>query len=228
MKKKDVAENIRESLGMSEPENLDEALVVQAKPFAIPTEALSGENIRNHYSLYETYAKDFNQISAELDGANTSTASSNHSAFRSLKIDEVYNLNATYLHELYFANIGDLQSEITMDTLAFMRLERDFGTFDEWQRDFIACAKSSRCGWVVTGFNVFTHTYMNYVIDLHSLNVPIGVVPVIVLDVWQHAYYKDYLKDVTAYAINMMKELNWNVINQRFERTDKIAQVMRN
>ena len=62
MKKKDVAKNIRESLGMSDIEKLDEALVVQAKPFAIPTEALSGENIRNHYSLYEAYAKDFNKI----------------------------------------------------------------------------------------------------------------------------------------------------------------------
>ena len=84
MKKKDVAKNIRESLGL-ENEKIDEALVVQPKPFSMPTEALSGENIRNHYSLYETYAKDFNQISAELDGVNTSDASSNHSAFRSLK-----------------------------------------------------------------------------------------------------------------------------------------------
>ena len=227
MKKKDVAKNIRETLGITSEEVIEEALVIQPKPFSIPTEALSGENIRNHYSLYEQYAKDFNQISAELDAADPANASSNHSNFRSLKIDEVYNLNAAYLHELYFANIGDLQSEITMDTLAFMKLERDFGSFDQWQMDFLGCATASRCGWVVTGFNVYTHTYMNYAIDLHSLNVPIGVVPVIVMDVWQHAYYSDYLKDVKAYTVNMMKELNWNVIEQRFERTEKIAQVMR-
>ena len=79
----------------------------------------------------------------------------------------------------------------------------------------------------MTGFNVFTHTYMNYVVDLHSLNVPIGVIPVIVMDVWQHAYYKDYLKNVKEYTINMMKELNWNVIEQRFQRADKIAQIVR-
>ena len=68
-------------------------------------------------------------------------------------------------------------------------MQISFGSFDEWQMDFLGCAQASRCGWVVTGFNVFTHTYMNYVIDLHSLNVPIGVIPVIVMDVWQHAYY---------------------------------------
>ena len=227
MKNKDIKNTIRESLGLDEKEELNEALVVQPKPFSIPTEALSGANIQNHYSLYEQYVKDFNKISANLDGANRTDASSNHSAFRSLKIDEVYNLNSAYLHELYFANIGDLQSEITMDTLSFMRLERDFGSFDAWQMDFLACAQASRCGWVVTGFNVFTHTYMNYVIDLHSLNVPIGVIPVIVMDVWQHAYYSDYLKDVKEYTVNMMKEMNWNVLEQRFQRTDKIAQVVR-
>ena len=227
MKNKDIKNTIRESLGLDEKEELNEALVVQPKPFSIPTEALSGANIQNHYSLYEQYVKDFNKISANLDGANRTDASSNHSAFRSLKIDEVYNLNSAYLHELYFANIGDLQSEITMDTLSFMRLERDFGSFDAWQQDFIACAQASRNGWVITGFNVFTHTYMNYVIDLHTINVPVGVIPVIVVDVWQHAYYSDYLKDVTAYTLNMMKELNWNVIEQRFKRTDKVAQVMR-
>jgi Fe-Mn family superoxide dismutase len=227
MKKKDIKNTIRESLGLKEESEVNEALVVQPKPFRIPTEALSAANIKNHYSLYEQYGKDFNKISAELDGVNRASASSNHSAFRSLKIDEVYNLNATYLHELYFANIGDLQSEITMDTLSFMRLERDFGSFDAWQMDFLACATASRCGWVVTGFNVYTQTYMNYVIDLHSINVPIGVVPVIVMDVWQHAYYSDYLKDVKEYTVNMMKELNWNVIDQRFQRTDKIAQVVR-
>ena len=90
--------------------------------------------------MYEQYIKDFNTISAQLDTADRNNASGNHSAFRSLKIDEVYNLNAAYLHELWFANIGDLQSEITMDTLAFMRLERDFGSFDAWQMDFLACA----------------------------------------------------------------------------------------
>ena len=86
----------------------------------------------------------------------------------------------------------------------------------------------------MTGYNVYTQTYMNYVIDLHSLQVPVGVIPVIVMDVWQHAYYKDYLKnvseytqDVKEYTINMMKELNWNVIESRFKRTEKVAQALK-
>lgn len=230
MKKNEVAELIKNALEIEsteENESLNEALVAQTKTYSIPTEALSQANKKNHYELYAQYVKDFNRISAELDAVSRANASGNHSLFRSLKIDETYNLNAVYLHELYFANIGDLQSEITMDTLAYMRLERDFGSFDDWQRDFLACASASRCGWVVTGYNIFTQTYMNYVIDLHSLNVPVGVIPIVVMDVWQHAYYKDYLKDVSEYTQNMMRELNWNVIESRFERAEKAAQALK-
>ena len=226
MKNKDLKENIRQSLGMNK-EDLQEALVIQAKPFSVPTESLSGENIKNHYALYELYIADFNSISAQLDTVDRQDASSNRSNLRSLKIDEVYNLNAAYLHELYFANIGDLQSEITMDSLSFMRLERDFGSFDAWQMDFLACAQAARCGWVVTGYNVYTQTYMNYVIDLHSIQVPIGVIPVIVMDVWQHAYYRDYLKDAKSYMNAMMKQLRWTVIESRFEKADRILSVLR-
>ena len=94
-----------------------------------------------------------------------------------------------------------------MDSLSYMRLNRDFGSFDEWQKDFIAAGKSSRCGWVVTYLNMYTQSYMNCIIDLHAQNVPAGMYPVIVMDMWQHAYYKDYLKDGTTYLSAMMKQL---------------------
>ena len=87
--------------------------------------------------------------------------------------------------------------------------------------------QASRCGWVVTGFNVYTQTYMNYVIDLHSVNVPIGVIPVIVMDVCSTLTIRTTLKTSKDYTINMMKELNWNVIEQRFKKSDEIAQAVR-
>ena len=208
-------------------ERLDEALVAQEKKFVLNSEFLSEKNKKNHKDLYSQYVKDFNTISAKLDAVDKSNASGNHSAFRQLKIDETYNMNAAYLHELYFANVSDVRSNISMDSISFMRLERDFGSFDEWQRDFIACCLSSRCGWVVTYLNTYTQKYMNCVIDLHSQNVPAGFYPVIVMDVWQHAYYRDYLKDVKTYTAAMMKELNWKIIENRFTKADKILQVLR-
>jgi Fe-Mn family superoxide dismutase len=114
-----------------------------------------------------------------------------------------------------------------MDSLAYMRLNRDWGTFDDWQRDFIACGMSSRCGWAVTYLNMYTQSYMNCVIDLHAQNVPVGMYPVIVMDLWQHAYYRDYLKDANSYMNAMMKQLRWPVIEARFEKADRILSVLR-
>lgn len=220
-----IKKSIYKDLGLQE--RLDEALVAQEKSFDLKTDFLTGKNKKNHEELYEQYVKDFNEISAKLDSVDRSQASGNHSTFRQLKIDETYNMNAAYLHELYFANISDVNSEITMDSLSYMRLQRDFGTFDEWQRDFLACCTASRCGWAITYLNTYTQKYMNTFIDLHSQNVPAGFYPVIVMDVWQHAYYRDYLKDVKLYSSAMMKELNWKVIESRIKKADKILNVLR-
>ena len=220
----DVKKVIKDTLQV---ENLTEAFSAQIKKFDITTDFLSEENINNHKELYADYVEKFNLASAKLDAVDKAAANSNHSDYRSIKGDETFNMNGAYLHELYFANIGDNNSTITMDSLSYMRLNRDFGTFDDWQRDFLACAKSARCGWAVTYLNMYTQSYMNCFIDLHSEQVPVGMYPVIVLDVWQHAYYKDYLKDVTTYSAAMMKQLRWPVIEQRFKKADKILQIIR-
>jgi len=223
---KDLRKNIRKSLNLCD-ERLDESYVAQVKQFNLPTELLSKSSKKNHIVLYDNYVAVFNRISAELDTADRASSNSDHSQFRDLKVDETYNMNSSYLHELYFSNISDLHSEISMDSLSYMRLARDFGSFDDWQKDFVACCLASRCGWAITYFNTFMQRYMNCSIDLHSLNVPVGAYPVIVMDVWQHAYYRDYLKDVKTYVYGMMKQLNWKVIEKRFEKADEIQKILR-
>ena len=206
---------------------IDEALSSQEKKFTFNSDFLSNDNFQNHVELYQGYLKNFNEVSAKLDTADRQNVNCNHSEFRSLKLDEAFNMNGVYLHELYFANIGDMNSEIKMDSLAYMRLARDFGSFDAWQKDFIACASASQCGWAITYLNTYTQTYMNAVVDLHTNNVPFGSYPVIVMDAWQHAYYRDYLKDVSTYTRAMMKLLRWPVIEERIQKADKIIQVLR-
>ena len=114
-----------------------------------------------------------------------------------------------------------------MDMLTYMRLSRDFGDFDKWQNDFIACCLSALCGWAITYYNIFTQTYMNTFVDLHSLQVPVGCVPVLVMDVWQHAYYRDYLSDVKTFTYAMMKEINWGVVEDRVKKAEKIGMLLK-
>ena len=224
MNDKTLKQIIREELGL-ESSQLKESYVTQAKKYNLTTELLSDKNKAEHQKLLEKYVDSLNEISTKLDTANREDLNPNHNEYRALKIDETYNMNAAYLHALFFDNISDQRSIITMDSLPFMRLERDFGSFDNWQKDFIACALSSRNGWAVTVYSTMLKRYINIIVDLHSHHVPIGCYPLIVLDCWEHSYYRDYLSDRKTYAYGMMKELDWNEIAERFKKSEKIAKI---
>lgn len=231
LNEKELRDSIRKSLGLSsreekEEQRLHEAYSTQAKKFDLRTELLSNKNKRAHLELMEGYIETLNQVSAQLDAVDRGEVKSNSSEFRSLKLDEMYNLNAAFLHGMFFENISDLQSQLTMDTLTFMRLERDFGSFDAWQKDFIACAMSCRNGWALTVYNSHLNRFINVVVDLHTQNVPVSSFPVVVLDMWEHSYYRDYLRDKKTYIHAMMKELDWEIIEKRVKKADKIAKVM--
>ena len=229
IKDRDIVKNIRETLGLSSdlPEQVSEAYVTQAKKYSLNTEFLSAKAKRARQSDLERHVKGLNEISAKLDTASRDDADKYASEFRQLKVDETHLLNAALFRAYHFENISDLQSQLTMDTMSFLRLERDFGSFDEWQKDFIACGMSSRSGYVVTGFNTMLKRYLNFVVDIESVNVPIATYPVIVLDVSEGAYYRDYLEDRKTYIVAMMKELNWDKIEDRFKRAEKLAKVFK-
>lgn len=223
MKDKTLKQIIQEELGLTA--KLNESYVTQAQKYSLNTELLSDKNKAEHQKLLENYVESLNEISVKLDTADRDEANPNNCEFRSLKIDETYNMNASYLHALFFENISDVRSVITMDSLAFMRIERDFGSFDAWQKDFVACALSARNGWAVTCYSMMLKRYINIIVDLHSQHVPIACVPIIVLDCWEHSYYRDYLADRKTYAYGMMKELDWNQIEERIKKAEKIAKI---
>jgi Fe-Mn family superoxide dismutase len=231
--KSDLVQSIRESLGLKPRKESDSSVIVnesystQAKKFKLATELLSAKNKKSHQDIFEKHVDELNEISAKLDTAPRDDADPRFSEFRSLKVDEAHNLNGTFLHGMFFENISDVHSQVTMDSMAFMRLERDFGSFDDWQKDFIACALSSRNGWAVTIYNTFLNRYMNIVVDLHSQNIPMASYPVIVIDCWEHAYYRDYLDERKTYIFAMMKELNWDTIEERFKKAERISKATR-
>jgi Fe-Mn family superoxide dismutase len=203
--------------------SLNEAYVAEPKPFKQVSELVSQKTKDAHVALYKEYVDATNKVSAELDTADRSSSSSKHSDFRSLKLDEAYNLNAMWLHELYFANCFDPHSEIVMDSIAYLKLQASFGTFEDWQRDFIACANSCGNGWAVCGYHTFLRRYVNVMVSNHSQDVMLGLYPVIVVDGWEHAYVRDYLTDKRSYIVAMMRQFNWTVIEDRFKRAEAIG-----
>jgi Fe-Mn family superoxide dismutase len=211
---------LAEGVSSDEPV-LKEALVVTPQSFLLKTEKLSDPTKRAHERLYNGYVEKFNRTSSALDADNRQDANGNSSAYRSHKIDETYNLNAIKLHELYFHNISDLASEISVDSIPYMRLARDFGNFENWQFDFMAACRSAREGWAVTVYEPYKNVYMNVIVDSHNVHIPLGTIPVLVMDMWAHSYYRDYQDSKDDYIAAMMREINWNVVEARMALADR-------
>lgn len=225
----EVKQTIVQSLGLGGAPTtvLQEAYVTTPKEYDLTTERLSKQTIETHLKLYKGYIEKLNRISSELDTSDRSSADNRASGIRSLKQAEVFCRNAVHLHELYFANISDVDSEIAFDSIAYMRLARDFGSFDDWQWDFIACADAARQGWAVTAYDTFLRRYTNFIIDGDDVGIPVGCYPIIVMDMVEHSYFRDYRDDKDQYLKNMMQELNWEVIGRRVDRAEAVARVLK-
>lgn len=227
MKDDELLNEIKAAIDNSLGGVVSEAYVTEPKKFDLRTDALSDKTKQYRESEFEQIVETLNRVSAELDGADREAANDKSSDFRRLKIDEAHLMNASFMRAFHFENIADMSSSLTMDSLSYIRLARDFGTFEEWQKDFIACCLSSRDGYGVTGYSIFLKRLVNLVIDTESLNVPIGIYPVIVLDVAEGAYYRDYGNDRRSYVFAMMKEFNWGKIEKRFKNADQLAKVFK-
>lgn len=225
----DLKSIVRKSMKSELSNSINEAYVAEPKVYKQVSDYMSSKTKDAHKSLYNDYVKTSNRISAELDSVNRdmNSVNSSYSKFKSLKEDETYNINATWLHELYFANCFDPHSQINMDMLSYMKLERDFGTFDKWQEDFIACALSAGEGWAVCGYNIYLKRYVNTFINNHSDSVMLGLYPVLVVDMWAHSYYNDYLNDKKSYLISRMREVDWDIVEGRVAKAEAVAGVMK-
>lgn len=201
---------------------LSESFVIQTRPAPQVTEFVNQKTKDAHDELYRGYVETYNRVSNELDSADRSKANSQHSTFRSLKYDETQNLNAAWLHELYFENCFDPNSTIYMNSISFLKLQDAFGSFDDWQHDFMACAASCGQGWAVCGYHMYLRQYVNTIVTGHAQDVMIGMLPVVVLDMHEHAR-RDYLNDKKSYIVAMMTQINWDVVNRRIDRSEKIA-----
>ena len=207
-------------------EVIEESVVATEKQFNFVTEVMSDKTKNVNKTFYQKYIADFNKVSAQLDTVD-GMQDENVQTFKSLKEREASLHNAIYLNELYFANSFDTHSEIYQDSLAFLRLSRDFGDFNKWQKDFQSCALATTSGWAVCGYSTFLKKYINVSLDFHNLNIPVGFIPIISLNMWEHSYFCDFLDNKRSYIRSALQELNWAIIEGRVEKVAKIAEVLK-
>lgn len=195
----------------------------QVKKFDLTLEGISDKQISQHRDiLYAGYVNKLNEIEERLKTADLTKANQAFSDFRALKVEETFALNGVVLHELYFENLGVKSAKPTgklSDLLA-----REFGSFDRWIENLKACGMAAR-GWVILGLSTYDGKLHNYCLDAHNDRVPVNVVPILVLDVYEHAYVIDFGVKRAPYLDAFVKNINWDAASRRLDRVnlDQIA-----
>jgi len=186
---------------------------VNAMPFTHNTGVVSRKQFDDHITLYNGYVSKTNEITQKL-ATDPQYASANATAshYRGWKRGETYAINGVILHELYFQNLGNEGGPAgpKMQALA----DRYFGGFDKWKEDFIACATSAR-GWCIFVYEQRTKTCRNILLDNHHDGHIATAFPIIVLDMYEHAYFLDYGTDKAAYINKFIAQIPWDTVEKR-------------
>ncbi|MBI5682152.1 MAG: superoxide dismutase [Deltaproteobacteria bacterium] len=192
----------------------------QPKKFDLKNlDSISDNQISQHRDiLYVGYVNKLNEIEQRLKTVDKSKANQIFSDFRALKADESFALNGVVLHELYFENLGGKGTKPTGELSDL--ISQEFGLFEKWQEDFKACGMAAR-GWVLLGYCEYDGKIHNYCLDAHNGLVPCCVKPILVMDVYEHAYVIDYGVKRPLYIEAFMKNIDWNVCEKRLESLKK-------
>ncbi len=181
------------------------------KPLKFDRKSLKGISERQitlHYEKhYVSYVNARNKIEETL-------ASGDLSHVRELKKNESHNASGQVLHEIYFDNLGGEGGE--PKGALIKKIKRDFGSYENWKKEFIACSAVSR-GWVLLCLDWSDMKLHNYVVDFHDEGAVWGAAPILALDLWEHAYYLDYGPEKGKYIEAFFGNIDWKAVEKRFE-----------
>jgi Fe-Mn family superoxide dismutase len=180
---------------------------------------ISPQLIESHYEHhYGTAVQRLNAIAREIEALESGAAPD---AIHRLKRDELELLNSTLLHELYFASLGGDGRAVPpfMDAA----LTRDFASVDRWRQQFtaLAAALAGGSGWVLLSYLPRDAQLINQPASEHGQTVA-GAVPILALDMYEHAYQSEFGSNATAYVAAFMRNIDWAAVQARYEDALKV------
>ena len=189
-------------------------------PFKKDLVGISVKTIEIHHDkLYKGYVKKMEEIGSSLgdfaQGKKEAVGNQTYSQLRALRLGETFATNGVYLHEYYFNSLGG-DGEIPENALT-QRIAQQYGSVEQFMTYFSASGMAMR-GWVVLAWDTQAEALRVYGADAHNHGGVWGALPVIVLDVYEHAYYLDYASDRKAYIADFWKNMNWDAANHLFEK----------
>ncbi|MDR1558437.1 MAG: Fe-Mn family superoxide dismutase [Clostridiales bacterium] len=190
-----------------------------AKNFMNTSDFISQRQFDEHIKLYQGYVGKVNEITGDLASfQGRASANATYSEYRGLKKGETYALDGVIFHELYFPLLGNTQTEPGPDTKAIF--DSQFRGYDNWKADFKACGISAR-GWALLIYEQRTGTYRNILLDLHNEGLVCGGFPLIIMDVYEHAYFIDYGTDKSTYIDRFIGSLRWDLVERKISGIKK-------
>lgn len=177
-------------------------------------EGFSEALLKMHFALYQGYVANTNAL-LEKTRALAKEGKADGPEYAELKRRLGFEFNGMKLHEYYFGNLGG-SGVLPKDNALYAAIEENFGSFENWKADFIATGRMRGIGWVVLVQDPATGRLVNTWINEHETGHFVGCVPLVVMDVFEHAYVTDYGLDRKAYIEAFFKNLNWKIVLQRF------------
>lgn len=194
-----------------EPKNFD---------YLIGTKGFSEQLLKNHFTLYQGYVKNTNLL-LDLLKKMLSEGKDGTPEFAELKRRFGFEFNGMRLHELYFGNMSKEPKELVKDGALAKALAEEFGSVEAWEKDFKATGKMRGVGWAILYFDPEQKRLFNVWINEHHANHPASINPLLVMDVWEHAFMLDYGINRGEYINAFFGAIDWEVVQKRFEEAQK-------
>jgi Fe-Mn family superoxide dismutase len=176
-------------------------------------EGFSDTLLKNHFTLYQGYVTNTNKLFDTL-GQITADGKAATPEFAELKRRLGWEFNGMRLHELYFENLGG-KTPIDNAGRAAKALAASFGALDKWEADFRATGAMRGIGWTILYQDQLGGRLFNQWINEHDAGHPAGCVPLLILDVFEHAFMIDYGLKRADYIAAFFKNINWGAVEGR-------------
>ena len=192
-------------------------MAYQAKDYGslIGMEGFSDTLLKNHFTLYQGYVTNTNRLMDTL-AAMLKEGKTGVPEYAELKRRLGFEFNGMRLHEYYFGNLGGKAPLDRSGKLA-RKLADEFGSYEDWEKDFRATGAMRGIGWAVLYQDNVTGKLFNQWINEHEVGHPAGCVPILIMDVFEHAFMIDYGLNRAGYIESFFKNVNWSEAEARMK-----------
>ena len=195
----------------------------QAKQFNLSgLTGISDKTLEMHFKLYEGYVKETNNLTERIAAiiADGVVDQEEMPAYSELTRRLGFEYNGMVLHEYYFGNMKQHGSGDPERSTAFHKAaEASFGSYDIWKTDFVGIGKMRGVGWAICYENPANGRLSNHWITLHETGNVAGFNPVLVMDVWEHAFLLDYKPaERPKYIDAFFSNIDWSAVEGRLQK----------